>query len=501
MSKEFKHVIVISFDSLSSFDFELLKNLPNFSKLLKKSFFCPYVKTVYPSLTYPAHVSISTGKLPNEHGVINNTRRQYNSNDPDWFWLSSYIKDETIFDLATQSGKSVAALLWPVTGRAKIKYNMPEVFPNRWWRSQIVLSLINGSIAFQFMMNLKYGKHRDGKKQPGLDDFTHHVFLDTIKEKKPELTMVHFTDLDTHRHLYGNFSTEANKALIRHDERLGDVLRLLDAEEMLENTALVVLGDHASVDASHVIKLNVLLKEKGFLKINEKGDLVSFRYIVKSCDGSAYIYKSEEQEDKNAAIKNKSAERENDTDTDTDTDRKNLISLLEEFREKNPCIKEIIPKEKSAELGFDSECEYILEAANGYYFMDGFLGEVIESVEGKNGYGIHYMKSTHGYSPEKPGYGTVFIVSTDLDEVMYPTVKKIEAPQTLKDFIKDKNVEETDSIKIKVDDDSDENCDEIYKDDIDDSDDYGDDYDDGVELSNKKLTDEFYVIKELLGLK
>lgn len=462
MRKKYKHVIVLSYDSLSSFDFEQIKNLPNFKKLLKKSFFCPYVESVYPSLTYPAHVSITTGKLPFEHGVINNTFRQYDSADPDWFWIRKLIKGDTLFDLASSAGRSVAALLWPVTGKAKMKFNMPEVFPNRWWRNQIVLSLLNGSPFFQIKMNSKYGYLRDGKRQPGLDDFTHRVLLDVIKEEKPGLIMAHFTDLDTHRHLHGTFSSEANAAILRHDERLGEVLMLLDKEDMLEDTALVVLGDHASIDTSYAIKLNVLLREKGFININERGQLTSFSYIAKSCDGSAYIYKNP------------------DAENTEEKDIKLLIKTIEEFQRESDSIEEIIPKKRAAELGFDPECEFVIEAKKGYYFMDGFLGDAIESVEGKTGYGSHYMKSTHGYLPKKSEYGTVFFVSTDLEEVMYPTVKKPIALKSLNDFIKTETQDEEGTGEGEVD----------Y-----------DDYDDGVELENVKLTDEFNVIKELLGLK
>ncbi|MFQ9801599.1 MAG: hypothetical protein ACLR23_24850 [Clostridia bacterium] len=31
---------------------------------------------------------------------------------------------------------TTAAYLWPVTGRARLTYNLPEVFANRWWDNQ-----------------------------------------------------------------------------------------------------------------------------------------------------------------------------------------------------------------------------------------------------------------------------------------------------------------------------------------------------------------------------
>ena len=68
-----KYVIVISFDAVSEEDLEFLSKQPNFSKLIKNGALIKNVESVYPSLTYPAHATIVTGKYPKNHGVINNT--------------------------------------------------------------------------------------------------------------------------------------------------------------------------------------------------------------------------------------------------------------------------------------------------------------------------------------------------------------------------------------------------------------------------------------------
>ncbi|MDO4595305.1 MAG: alkaline phosphatase family protein, partial [Tissierellia bacterium] len=62
---------IISFDGLSKVDMNYLKKKPNFKKFLKDASFCFNVKSIYPSITYPAHTSISTGNFPNKHGIVN----------------------------------------------------------------------------------------------------------------------------------------------------------------------------------------------------------------------------------------------------------------------------------------------------------------------------------------------------------------------------------------------------------------------------------------------
>ena len=418
MKKEFKHLIVISFDSLSSFDVEKMRALPNFRKLLANSFFCDDVQSVYPSLTYPAHVSIITGKKPSEHGVTANTLKQYDSPSPDWFWHRSFIKGDTLYDMAKRNGKSVAALLWPVTAKADIKYNMPEIFANKKGQNQITVSLMNGSPLFQIAMVSKHGQLMNGTRQPELDNFVHTVLLDVVKNKKPGLTLAHFTDIDTHRHLHGTMSTEAFKAIERHDKRLGELFDLLKEENMLEDTALVVLGDHASIDTEYCVRLNPLLKKLDFVKIDEKGLMVDYEFVIKSCDGSAYVYEN--------SRRRKSKER-----------TEQLLQLLDTYVEKG-IIEKIYTNEEAVAHGGDPECLYMLEAARGYYFMDGFSGEEIEETKGKAAYDNHFLRSTHGYSPEKEGYGTIFSLTTNLKAVMDGKQGEMEEPpESMKLFLKE----------------------------------------------------------------
>lgn len=177
MERKTKHLIVISFDGLSTLDFEYIKSLSNFKNFINESSYCKQVYSVYPTLTYPAHATIVTVKYPKNHGIINNTLLQPNRNSPDWFWQRKYIKGETLYDIAIERGMKVAALLWPVTAKSNIQYNMPEIFANRPWQNQIIVSLLNGSPLFQAMLNNKFGALRDGINQPNLDNFTHQSLL------------------------------------------------------------------------------------------------------------------------------------------------------------------------------------------------------------------------------------------------------------------------------------------------------------------------------------
>lgn len=46
----------------------------------------------------------------------------------------------------------------------------------------------------------------------------------TLKKEQPDLMLVHLTDVDTNRHLYGVDCEPVREALKRHDERLGELM-------------------------------------------------------------------------------------------------------------------------------------------------------------------------------------------------------------------------------------------------------------------------------------
>lgn len=391
MKRITKHLIVISFDGLSTLDFEYINSLPNFKNFINESSYCKKVYSVYPTLTYPAHATIVTGKYPKNHGIINNTLLQPGRKSPDWYWQRKYIKGETLYDIAIKNGMKVAALLWPVTAKSSIQYNMPEIFANRPWQNQIMVSLFNGSPLFQITLNNKFGALRNGLSQPNLDNFTHESILYTIKEKKPDITFVHYTDLDTMRHHYGFDSKEAKEALKRHDSRLGDIIKTLKANNIYEDSTVIALGDHSSLDEDKIINLNILLKENGYIKVDDSGNIIDYSAIIKNCDGSAYVY-----------VK--------------DTLNKKLIceirDLIDKFNNEYKCIESIFTSDEAKDLGADPKCALMLEANKGYYFLDNVEGDIIKKIQPNEAGRVHDVtSSTHGYSPFKEDYTTVFMAA------------------------------------------------------------------------------------------
>lgn len=410
MEKEQKrYMVVISFDGLAAKDITTIANMEGFKEYLEKASFCKKVKSVYPSLTYPAHTSISTGRYPIRHGIVSNVMLQPKRDYPDWFWYRKHVQGSTFYELAEEKGYRTAALFWPVTAGAKISYNMPEVLANRPWENQMTASLKAGSKLFQMEMFAKYGKLLNGISQPELDSFTHQAFLDTLRNKEAQLFLVHYTDLDTIRHYNGFDSEEAKAALARHAKRLSEIIEALKEKGIYEDTTLVVLGDHSSKDVSGKISLNSLFKKMGYLQTS-RNKICSYDVICSNCEGSAYIY-----------VKSKKA-------------LSHVYRELAELQSKG-YIESIYTTEEAKELGANGNCTFMVEASEGYYFSDDWEGEVISGLTIDSSGAIKV--NGHGYHPEKKDYETVFFISGNnvLDNIEVEKMSLVDIGPTLANIL------------------------------------------------------------------
>jgi predicted AlkP superfamily pyrophosphatase or phosphodiesterase len=412
MTRLTEHLIIISFDCLSALDFPILKDMPHFQTILNNGAYVKNVKTIYPSVTYPCHATIVTGNYPNRHGVINNTLLQPGMISPDWNWFRNCIRGTTLYDEVKNANMTTAALLWPVTGKANIDYNMPEIFANRPWHNQIVVSLMNGTPRYQLELNQRFGHIRKGLNQPELDDFVLESTVHTIKTKKPNLLMVHFTDLDTQRHFHGFSSEEAMAALKRHNHRLGRIIDALKESGIYENSTIVALGDHSALDENKAVNLNVLFRKQHLLSTNSKGKIINWKAYCKSCDGSAYIYIKDTH------------------DSATLNEVKQLLETL--IKDPTSGIEGFLTGEQAAEKGADGTCAFMVEAARGYYFLEDFEGEYIKPITKEDAsVDKKYTLACHGYSPEKENYGTILMASgKGIRPITLPSIRLIDEGPT-----------------------------------------------------------------------
>lgn len=281
-----RKMVLISLDAVYREDLSRLDPNGFLHGLLERSAVCDQVKTVFPSLTYPAHVTLLTGCDPVDHGIGHNQPFQPEK-EPDmraWYWDAAAIKRPTLFDAVRQAGGRSASVLWPVTGRNRaIRWNFPEVLalPGE---NQTLKMLSYGTPAWILSTELRLGKQRVSAQEPHLSDYGCLLTCDVIRHKQPDLTALHMVDVDSMRHHHGVTSPEAMAGLARLDERVKRIFETVKETAGMEDALFAVVSDHGQADVDRTVCLGDTLEQAGFggvLRVQSNGFTA---YLYKACD-------------------------------------------------------------------------------------------------------------------------------------------------------------------------------------------------------------------------
>jgi hypothetical protein len=276
-------LLIISFDAVGDHLFDRLCAFPRFAGLVRESAVSRAIRTVFLSNTYPAHASVVTGLVPGSHGLVSNTE-VFPRRHPRWNVQAKGIRARTLWEEAAGRGLTTAAVLWPVTGGAReITYNIPEMLI-RPGQNQLIENLRAGSKRVQLDLFARYRRLLNGIAQPALDRFVTACAAAILREKRPDLTLVHFTAYDTLCHEGGETAGAIEKAFTAMDENLG---ALLDAAG--DDTAVIVFSDHAQIDVHTVVTPNDLLVHLGLLQKNG-GDYRPGGVFFECAGGSAFLH-------------------------------------------------------------------------------------------------------------------------------------------------------------------------------------------------------------------
>ena len=381
-----KHVILLSYDAFSELDFIKAKEYPNFKRLLKNSYYSTKLKSVYPTMTYVIHSTIVTGVYPDKHQVLNNYVFEpfLPANQKTWHWYRGQIKADTIYDAAKRQGLTTASVMWPVSGKAMIDYNFPEVAAMK-GENQAIKLLKSGSPFFCLQMAAKYGRKLKGTKQPQLDNFTTDLLVDTIVTKKPNLLMGHLIELDDTKHHVGIDNEAALREVYeRMDHRIGKILDAVEQAGIKESTSIILLGDHGQFTIKKQLHLNQLLVKNGYIW-RELGEW-KWKAYFQSTGGAAYLRLKDDSQEMVEAI------------------RQLLIQMKADYPNE---IEAIFTQEELRRQHIDQSIELMVEASVGTAIVETITGELVEDIEAQG-----KVAGDHGYSPEKADYRCGFVLSS-----------------------------------------------------------------------------------------
>jgi predicted AlkP superfamily pyrophosphatase or phosphodiesterase len=377
-----RHVLVISVDGLGGeFLAQTLSKVhaPNFLRLRKEGSYAEGVLGVYPTVTYPSHTTIVTGRMPAEHGIYTNlSSREAGKNPGDWFWFSNAIKVPTLWDEARSHQLSTGAVFWPVTAGAPIDWDIPEIWDPR--KGEVgdplyVAKYATPGLLFQAMLDPAFA----GPAQPGADEDITRARLAAfvLKKYKPNLLLLHLDSLDREEHRHGPGSREAAAILELEDKLIGELLDAVKETGLAESTEVFVVSDHGFLPIENEAAPNVLLAKAGLLTLDDQGRVSGGKIATVSNGGSFFIYWPE-GEDLRSAV-----------------DR-----TLKPLREQG-VVWGILNRSALRDLGAEPAVQMALEAQEGWEFSSRASGEVVRKLGATQG--------THGYLPSRSALQASFM--------------------------------------------------------------------------------------------
>jgi len=364
-----RHVLVISVDGLGASLYDRLAakiHISNLPRLRREGSYAEGVVGVYPSVTYPSHTTIVTGRMPAEHGIYSNlSSRQPGKNPEDWFWFASAIKAPTLWDEAHAHHLTSGAVFWPVTAGAPVDWEVPEIWdPKKPLKIDpaYIAKYATPGILFEALLEI-------GPPQPGqeLDVTRSRLATFILKKHKPNLLLVHLCDLDDQEHKFGPDSPQAATTLEKIDGHIGELLAADQAAGLADSTDVFIVSDHGFLPVQAEIKPNVLFVKAGLLTADEKGNVTGGRIDTVADDGSFFIYWPESED-----LRSQVSEA--------------LKPLIDQG-----ALWAVFDRAALRELAAEPAAQMALEAPSGYAFARGAAGDLLVKDNSTTG--------THGHLP------------------------------------------------------------------------------------------------------
>jgi predicted AlkP superfamily pyrophosphatase or phosphodiesterase len=290
-------VVLISIDGFAGFYWdEPDLRIPTLRRLAERGVVSPRMEAVFPTTTWPTHVSLVTGVRPRIHGVVGNhilDRKtglsQDLTGDP-VYDAAAILRVPTIYDRAHAAGRSTAAVDWPCTRHAAgLDWNLP------FFKDQRVFETHTAREVWQELAGLGYPMERQGEwaqlpKRFLKDAMVADVAAHLLHRRSPDLLLLHFLCADSHQHLYGPRSPEARWAIEYIDGLIGRVLDALPAGALERDTAVFVVSDHGFLPSEREIRVNVHLRRRGLLVVDGDGHISRGPARSVMNHGAGYVY-------------------------------------------------------------------------------------------------------------------------------------------------------------------------------------------------------------------
>ncbi|HEY4146436.1 ectonucleotide pyrophosphatase/phosphodiesterase [Pinirhizobacter sp.] len=230
---------------------------PTLEKLAATGVHATAMQPSFPSLTFPNHYAIVTGKVPDHSGIVNNTMvdpalgrfsmaKRAAVADGRW-WEDA----EPVWVTAERHGIRAATMFWPGSEAAIEGIRPTHYLP---W---------------------------DGKLKPDARVDQLLAWLDVPPAQRPRLATLYFDAVDHQGHKFGPDSKEVDQAIAETDHVMAHLIAGLGQRNLLGSVDLIVVSDHgmAATPANQVILVDDIV-DPSTVDVVATGTLPSFNPLA-----------------------------------------------------------------------------------------------------------------------------------------------------------------------------------------------------------------------------
>lgn len=410
-------ILLVSVDALKpEFVFEqerLGVHLPNITQYFVENGITARngMKSVFPTFTYPCHQSMITGTNPATHGTVNN-----GIFDPTgdhlgaWHWFANK-KVKTLWEAAKENGYWSASVAFPTSVGAKGDFIAPEF----WWDGSELDSCFIDAVAkpqgIISEMEQEIGRYAGGLDLTDAGDAQRGKAalwmlrnkIESVISEKPFFMSAYFASFDESAHINGVYSKEAAASLEKIDTMLGELIT--EAKRITNDHVIIcVVSDHGSLDNTHNISPNVLLRDAGLIEADDQGRVTAWKAFSQRAGGTAEIRLADPDDAEAAKV---------------------LKTVMEQLKaDPESGILEVLTGEEAKKRGGFPEAAYVLVSEKGYELRDDVIGEYCRTRL--------TQKAQHGYSEEFPEMRASFMLTGEgIEKGNIDNVRLIDVAPTL----------------------------------------------------------------------
>lgn len=219
-------VVLISMDGFR-WDYRDRTDTPNLDYLVDHGVKAESMIPVFPSKTFPNHLTIVTGLYPENHGIVSNT--MYDDVFDAWYRIgqgsesvkeSRWYEGEPIWVTAEKQGETAATFFWPAS-----EADIAGIRPTYWYTYD---ESIGNTERVQQVIR----------------------WLDLPRDERPVFITLYFSDTDTWGHRVGPQGLELDSVIHELDAAIGMLLDSLKARDSVDEVNMIVTSDHGMTATS-----------------------------------------------------------------------------------------------------------------------------------------------------------------------------------------------------------------------------------------------------------